>query len=107
MSEHALSCPDLAGRIMANSNYPSNGILGVHFAQTYAVADVGEALEAADGVENALDAHDMCIVDRTELARGRAALAAAQAVLKLRKAGVPARDTRWKIAWRELEEGIE
>ena len=97
MSQHAVTRPDLADEIMNAAGYPTTGILGVHFARNYEVEDANEALEAADGVEDALAEHGLCIVERR-------LNTAAREILKLRKQNVPARDTRWKIAWRELEE---
>lgn len=61
-------------KIRANEDYPANGIIAVHLYENYpSVRDCGEVLKAADAVELALDEHNLCIVDRAELARLRAA----------------------------------
>lgn len=104
MSTHALEHPDISAAIQAAAAYPVQAILAVHFSRTYAVHEVDEALDAADNVEVALDGGGLVVIDGDELDALQALRTTAETILKLRKAGIPARDTRWKIAWRELEE---
>lgn len=101
VTSHEIAREDLTTLIRANADYPSQAVLAVHFWTTYDVDDVGEALEAADGIENALDAEDFVVTDRARLNRLRTT---ARQILKLRKDAIPQRDTKWKIAWRDLEE---
>lgn len=107
MSEHAVNYADITAAIRRGAEFFSQEVLGVHFWETYSVREPEEALEAADNVLAALDRDGLEVVDTDGLEQLRAVYTTAQAILKLRKTGVGARDTRWKIAWRELEENSQ
>jgi hypothetical protein len=107
VSEHAVNYADVTAAIRADADFYTQEILGVHFWETYSIREPDEALEAADGVLNALDHAQLVVVDAEGLDQLRAVYGLAQTIIRLRKTGVGARDTRWKIAWRELEENTQ
>jgi hypothetical protein len=106
MSSHALARDDISAAILAAAAHESQGVLGVHFWETYMIRNVNEALEAADRVEASLDRNQLVVAEVANLDRLNAVVSSARQIMKLRKAGIPARDTRWKIAWRDLEEQL-
>ena len=106
MSEHAVNYADVTAAIRESADFFAQEVLGVHFWETYSIREPVEALDAADAVLYALDRGGLAVVDTAGLEELRAVYAVAQEIIKLRKTGVGARDTRWKIAWRELEEKV-
>lgn len=104
MTSHVFGIQDLRAHILDAAEFPSQGVLAVHFFDSYAVDEVGEALDAADGVLTALDRAHFIVIEGANLDRLRNIERTADSILKLRRNGTPARDTKWKIAWRDLEE---
>jgi hypothetical protein len=107
MTNHALARDDISAAILAAAAHESQGVLGVHFWETYMIRNIGEALEAADRVEASLDRNQLVVTEAANLDKLNAVVSSARQIMKLRKAGVPARDTRWKIAWRDLEDQLD
>lgn len=102
-TSHSFLGPDLTAAIEAAADYPVQAVLAVHFWQAYEVGTV-EALEAAGGIVAALEAKSIAVLEGPDLDRLYEIERIARSILKLRKNGIPQRDTQWKIAWRDLEE---
>lgn len=99
MGMHAVNRTDTSASILDAAAYAAQGVLGVHFWETYSVQDAAAALDAADRVESALDRAHMVIVEGSELDSLRRLRTAVRGILKLR---CSVRDDRWKAAWTEI-----
>jgi hypothetical protein len=107
MSNHSIASDDISAAILAAATHPTQGVLALHFFQAYDVGNVDEALEAADGIEQVLERNQLVVAESANVDKLNAVVSSARQIMKLRKAGVPARDTRWKIAWRDLEDQLD
>lgn len=103
MGLHALNHAITSTEITEAAAYASQGVLGVHFWETYAIQDAEAALEAADAVEAALDRACMIVIGGAELDKLRSLRNAVRAALVLHRVGASARDGRWKNVWQDLE----